>query len=219
MPKAGAPIAAVILDLDGVITDTAEHHYRAWRQLAEELGIPCPPDLKDRVRGVSRRRSLDIVLAGRAVDEKEAEELMARKNRYYQELIQGITPADLLPGAGELLAELRASGVKVAVATVSRNAEAVLARLGIRRQLDALVDGNAGVRSKPAPDLFLRAAALLEVPPGRCLVIEDAAAGIAGAKAAGMWAVGLGPKERFREVYPDLVLPSLAGVSWGGLQA
>ena len=207
-------IRAVIFDLDGVIVDTAEHHYLAWKQLAEELGIACPPDLKDRVRGISRMEALKILLGEAWPSYRDqAQELANRKDAYYRELIEGLGPQDLLPGVTEFLKDLKVNGVKVGVATVSRNGRTVLSRLGILDEFDAIVDGHSGARSKPAPDLFLYAAARLGVPPSECLVIEDAAAGIEGAKAAGMWAVGLGPKERFRAVRPDLVIPSLTGIT------
>lgn len=209
---------AVIFDLDGVIVNTAEHHYLAWSKVAEEMGIPFPRETrKDQIRGVSRRRSLDIMLDGREVAEDEAERLMARKDGYYRELIQEIRPHDMLPGVPELISDLRRNDVKVAVGTVSKNARAVLSRLGIAAEFDAVVDGHVSARSKPAPDLFLHAAAGLGIPPWECVVIEDAPAGIEAAEAAGMQSVALGPEERFREVKPDVVIPSLNGVKYEGI--
>ncbi len=208
-------IEAFIFDLDGVLTDTAEYHFRAWKRLADEEGIPFTRRENERLRGVSRRESLEILLSlkGREVTEEEAEEMMARKNRYYQELIEQITPEDLLPGAMELLGELRKAGIKIAVASASKNARTVLDHLGIMDHIDALSDGYSVTASKPAPDLFLHAAAQLGVPPERCVVVEDAAAGIRAARAAGMWSIALGPRERFRDVLPDLILPSLEGAT------
>jgi len=210
-------LKAVIFDLDGVIVDTAEHHYLAWRQLAEELGLPCPPERKDQVRGISRREALRIVIGRETSTEEEAETLMARKNSYYRQLVEKIGPHDLLPGVKAFLADLKRHGILIAVATVSQNARAVLSRLGILDELDALTDGFSTRRSKPAPDVFLHAAGQLGVPPTECLVIEDAAAGVEGAKAAGMWAIGLGPEERFRNTRPDFVLPTLEGMTYEGL--
>ena len=207
-------IKAVIFDLDGVIVDTAEHHYRAWKRLVEELGIPCPPERKDQVRGISRTEALKIVLAGRETSQEEAERLASLKDSYYREMIRTIGPSDLLPGVRVLLETLKKAGIGIAVATVSGNAETVLSRLGILDELDVLADGNSDARSKPAPDVFLYAAARLGIPPSEGLVIEDASAGIEGAKTGGMWAVALGPKERFYNVDPDLILPSLEGISY-----
>lgn len=210
-------IRAVIFDLDGVIVDTAEHHYRSWKRLAEELGIPCPPKCKDQVRGISRTEALKIVLAGREPSKEKAEQLTSRKDAYYREMIRTINPSDLLPGVRGLLNDLKKNGIGIAVATVSRNAKMVLSCLGILNELDVLVDGNSGARSKPAPDLLLYAAAQLGIPPSECLVIEDAPAGIEGAQTAGMWAVALGPSDRFYSIRPDLILPSLEGIPYEGL--
>lgn len=207
-------IAAVIFDLDGVLTDTAEYHFQAWKRLAAEEGISFTREDNELLRGVSRRQSLELLLKGRPVSEDRAQEMMARKNAYYQELIKQITPADLLPGVADLLAELRATGLKIAVASVSKNARTVLDGLRLWDQIDALSDGYSVARSKPAPDLCLHAAAQLSVPPSHCLVVEDAAAGIEAAHAAGMWALALGPAERFSQVRPDALLPSLEAVSW-----
>lgn len=207
-------VSAVVFDLDGVLTDTAEYHFLAWKRLADEVGIPFTRAQNEQLRGVSRRRSLEILLQERQIGEDEAQEMMARKNLHYQELIRRIAPADLLPGVAELLAELRARGVRIGVATVSKNAQAVLDGLRIWHHIDALADGYSVARSKPAPDLFLHVAALLQVPPSHCLVVEDAAAGIEAAHAAGMHTLALGPEERFADLEPEAILPSLSGASW-----
>ena len=205
-------IRAVILDLDGVVTDTAELHYQAWKRLADEEGIPFDRKVNEQLRGVSRQRSLQIILGDRKVPPERFNEMTERKNRYYQELLEGITPADLLPGALELLHELRRAGIKVAIGSASKNARAVVERLGLSGEIDALADGHCAERTKPAPDLFLAAAEMLGVPPHECLVVEDAAAGVTAALLAGMWAVGLGPTERVGHAHA--IFPSLDGVSW-----
>jgi len=201
-------IQAVIFDLDGVLTDTAEYHYRAWKRLADELGVPFDRQRNEALRGVSRRRSLELLLDGRPATEEEMEAWMARKNRYYQEYVGRLTPQDLLPGALDLLRACQQAGLKVAVASASRNARTVVERLGILPLLDALVDGHAASRPKPAPDLFLKAAEALGVPPEACVVVEDAAAGVEAARAAGMRTVGLGPAERVGAA--DLVVPDFS---------
>jgi len=205
-----AEIQAVIFDLDGVLTDTAELHFQAWKRLADEEGIPFTRENNEALRGVPRRRSLEILLGERRVSEERMQEMMERKNRYYRELIQRLTPADLLPGAAELLAELRQAGIKIAIASASKNARDVIARLGIAEQVDAIADGYSVERQKPAPDLFLHAAQQLGIPPEACVVVEDAAAGIEAAHAGGMRAIGIGPKERVGQA--EAVFPSLEGV-------
>ena len=190
------PFDAVIFDLDGVLTDTAEYHYRAWKRLADEEGLPFDRQTNEQLRGVSRQRSLEILLAGRKVTEEQFREMLDRKNQYYRELLHHLGPEDLLPGALPLVRALREAGVKVAIGTVSKNAPLIVERLGLDREVDLVADGHSVERSKPAPDIFLYAALHLGVPPERCVVVEDAAAGIDAALAAGMWAVGLGPAER-----------------------
>jgi kojibiose phosphorylase len=201
----------VIFDLDGVLTDTAEYHFQAWKQLADEEGIPFTREANEKLRGVSRRESLMMLLEGRTITDAQAEAWMERKNRNYRDMIKHVSPDDLLPGVRPLLGEICGAGLKIAVASASRNAPDVIAGLGIGDLLDAVVDGSRVSRAKPAPDLFLEAARELGVPPGRCLVMEDAAAGVEAARAAGMITVGLGPAERFKAA-PDLLLPDLDGV-------
>ena len=204
-------IRAIIFDLDGVLTDTAEAHFQAWKRLADEEGIPFTRQDNERLRGVPRRQSLELILGERRVSEEEMQALMERKNRYYREMIQRLTPADLLPGAAELLAELRQAGIKIAIASASKHARDVIRRLGIEEMVDAIADGYSVERQKPAPDLFLYAARQLGVPPEDCVVVEDAASGVEAARAAGMRVVGLGPPERVGQA--DAVFPSLEGVT------
>lgn len=205
------PFAAVIFDLDGVLTDTAEYHYQAWKRLADEEGLPFSREVNEALRGVSRRRSLEIILGGRQVPEERMQEMMARKNRYYREALTRLQPRDLLPGAVEIVQELRAAGIKVAIGSASKNARTVIERLGLADQVDLVADGYSASRTKPAPDLFLYAAIRLGLPPEHCVVVEDAAAGIDAALNAGMWAVGLGPEERVGHAH--VYFPSLEGVT------
>jgi beta-phosphoglucomutase len=203
-------VQAFIFDLDGVLTDTAEYHYRGWKRLADELGIPFTRKDNEALRGIPRRESLLMILKGRQYPEKQIFEMMARKNRYYLEFIRKVSPRDLLPGARELLEEIRAAGLKSALGSASRNAPEVVERLGLAPLLDAVSHGESVQRQKPAPDLFLHAADQLGVKPADAVVVEDAAAGIAAARAGGFHSVGLGPPERVGEA--DVVLPSLKGV-------
>jgi len=204
------PVRGFIFDLDGVLTDTAEFHYRAWQRLADEEGLPFDRAANEDLRGVSRRESLMLILGQRVYSEEQIQSMMARKNSYYLEAIATIAPKDLLPGARELLQEIRSAGLKSAVGSASKNAPQVLDRLGIRPLLDAVSDGNSVEHPKPAPDLFLHAAAQLGLPPAECVVVEDAAAGIEAALAGGFHTVGLGPRERVGKA--DVIFPSLEGV-------
>ncbi|RCJ23866.1 beta-phosphoglucomutase [Nostoc minutum NIES-26] len=210
-------IRGVIFDLDGVLTDTAEYHYLAWQKLADEEGIPFNRLANEALRGVSRRASLMLIVKDRQYSEAQIQEMMERKNRYYVELLKNITQNDLLPGAIALLDELRQAGIKTAIGSASKNARTVLQRLGIADKVDAIADGYSVQKPKPAPDLFLYAANQLGLEPAQSVVIEDAAAGIEAALAAGMWAVGLGPVERVGAAH--VVLPSLAGIKWADIQA
>lgn len=200
-------IRAFIFDLDGVLTDTAEQHFQAWKQLADEEGLSFSREENEALRGISRRESLNLLLKGRQIAEEQAQDWMERKNRYYLDRIRRLTSKDLLPGVWELLQEIRHAGLKIAVASASKNAAEVVTRLGIFPLIDVLVDGNSGARTKPAPDLFLLAARRLGEPPEACVVVEDAAAGIEAARAAGMRTIGLGPPKRVGAA--RLVLPSL----------
>jgi alpha,alpha-trehalose phosphorylase len=187
-------LEAVIFDLDGVITDTAEHHFRAWQRLAAEISLPFDRELNERLKGVSRMESLEIILehAGRTASLQDKVRLAERKNVYFRELIESITPADLLPGIGDLLAGLRARGVKTAIASMSHNVWDVVARLGIGSLIDLIVDPATLVKGKPDPEIFLAAAEGLGVRFEDCAGIEDARAGIQAIKAARMVAVGVG---------------------------
>ncbi|MCK4343072.1 MAG: beta-phosphoglucomutase [Phycisphaerae bacterium] len=191
-------VVAAIFDLDGVLTETTELHYRSWRVVADELDIPFDRRAYEEMRGLNRSNSLAILLRGQEgrFSEAEQQRLAERKNEEYLRLVAEMTPSDLFPGALELLHGLRARGVRVAVASSSRNAGRVVERLGIGPLLDVIVDANTAPRSKPDPQVFLVAAELLGVPPARCVVVEDAEAGVAAGVAAGMWVIGIGPAER-----------------------
>jgi beta-phosphoglucomutase len=204
-------IHGFIFDLDGVLTDTAEYHYRAWKRLADEEGIPFEREQNEALRGVSRRPSLELLLNGRTFPEAKMREMMERKNNYYVQSLQQITPADVLPGAQSLLAEIRAAGLKIAIGSASKNAREVTERLGIGPWIDALADGNSVVRTKPEPDLFVYAAGLLATPVAECVVVEDAEAGVEAGNTAGMRTVGLGPFARVGKA--TAVFPSLDGVT------
>ncbi|MBC7835491.1 MAG: beta-phosphoglucomutase [Phycisphaerales bacterium] len=200
---------AVIFDLDGVIVSTDELHYSAWKVIADAAGIPFDRTINQRLRGVSRERSLEIVLEGarRAFSERERASLCAQKNQLYVRSLQTLGPQSLLRGVARLLDELRGAGIRCAIASSSRNAATIVDRLELNECFAAVVGGGNVARTKPAPDLMLEAARLLGGAPGDCVVIEDAASGIAAAHAAGMAVVGVGQSEELR--CADLVVESL----------
>ena len=203
-------IRAFIFDLDGVITDTAEYHFRGWKRLADEEGLSFTREDNEHLRGIPRRESLMLILKDHVYPEEKIQEMMERKNSYYLAFIKEISPRDLLPGARELLEEIRAAGLKNALGSASKNAGEVIERLGIHSLFDAISDGHSVERQKPAPDLFLHAAQQLGLSPAECVIVEDAAAGIEAARAGGFRSVGLGPTERVGKA--DVIFPSLAGV-------
>lgn len=196
-------VQGVIFDLDGVIVTTDDCHYRAWKRMADEEGIPFDRQVNERLRGVSRMESLAILLerAGRAYTQAEQQAMAARKNGYYVELIGKLTPEAILPGAMDALRLLKARGVKVAIGSSSRNTPLILRQIGLQDAFDAVADGNAITRSKPDPEVFLLAARLLGLPPENCLVVEDADAGVEAAVAGGMKALGVGSAEANPKAY------------------
>ena len=200
---------AVIFDLDGVITDTAHYHYLAWKRLADSVDAPFDAAFNEQLKGVDRMGSLELILARapRTYTLDEKRKLADAKNGHYQELIATMTPDDLLPGALRALEDVRAAGLRIGLASVSRNAFTVLDRLGIRDRFDDVVDAATIANGKPHPEIFLTAAAHLGVEPRDCLGVEDAAAGVASIKDAGMVAVGVGsPDVLYRA---DRVIPSM----------
>ncbi|WP_239712848.1 beta-phosphoglucomutase [Paenibacillus sp. 19GGS1-52] len=201
---------AVIFDLDGVITDTAEFHFLAWKQLGEELGIEVDRELNEQLKGVSRLQSLERIIAAapeqRVLPTEELQRLAAKKNVHYTQLIQSVSPDDILPGIDTLIKELRIGGIKLAVGSASRNAQFVLERLELTGAFDYVVDAANIKYGKPDPETFIHAADYLNVPYEACIGIEDSAAGIEAIKRAGMFAVGIGSKESLRQA--DYLVPT-----------
>ena len=206
-------VRAVIFDLDGVLTDTATLHYQSWKRLADEIGVPFDESVNQRLKGIDRSSSLDIILerATRRFAPEERRALTDRKNQYFKGQIAGFTPAQLFPGARELLLDLRARRIRTALASASHNASALIDRLGIADLFDHVVDAASIARGKPAPDIFWAAAAALGVAPNACVGIEDAVAGVEAIKAAGMFAVGIGDAKSLGAA--DLVVPDIAALS------
>jgi beta-phosphoglucomutase len=189
------PPAALILDLDGVVTDTASQHETAWRTVLEDRGLPFDATAYERTRGRSRPDSLRVLLGDREVDPATFDGMLAEKNVRYVDALETLTLRDLLPGIIDLLLEAEARHWKVGIGSSSHNAALVLDRIGVTDLFDAIADGSAGA-PKPAPDIFLAAARMMGVEPAACVVVEDAGSGVDAAIAAGMRVIGVGPEGR-----------------------
>ncbi|MGF7216292.1 beta-phosphoglucomutase [Spirosoma lacussanchae] len=203
------PIKAFLFDLDGVIVDTAVYHYQAWKRLANELGFDISEEFNERLKGVSRTESLDIILAhgGLTLPDEEKLELASQKNNWYLDLVSRMTAEDILPGVATFFSQVRKAGLQTALGSVSKNAPLILERIGMSDVFDAVIDGNKISKGKPDPEVFTRGAAELEVRPAECVVFEDAVAGVEAGKRGGMFVVGLGSPEVLAQA--DLVAPSL----------
>ena len=187
-------IKAIIFDLDGVLISTDELLYRAWKALADRLGVPFDRAQNDRCRGISRMDSLEIVLERSPVKYtlREKEAFAAEKNENYRSMLASLTESDVPEGVLPTLALLKKRGYSLALASASKNAPLILERTGLGAYLDAVADGNCVTRSKPDPEVFLVAAEKLGIAPGECAAVDDALAGVEAARAAGMLAVGYG---------------------------
>ena len=185
---------AFIFDLDGVIVSTDSLHYRAWKALADSEGIYFDEEINNRLRGVSRMESLEIILerATRNYTQEEKVAMAEKKNGIYRELLQVLTPADRLEGVSETLDALRGMGYKLAIGSSSKNTPVILEKIGYGGYFDAISDGNNITNSKPDPEVFLKAAQFLDLEPSECYVVEDAEAGISAAKSGGFTAIGVG---------------------------
>ncbi|MBN8813598.1 MULTISPECIES: beta-phosphoglucomutase [unclassified Sphingomonas] len=201
-------LKGVAFDLDGVLTDTARAHYRAWKKLADSLGIPFDEERNEALKGVDRMGSLALILGDRpAYDLTERQRLAARKNDWYLEEIAHFGPADLFPGARAALEQCRAAGLGIALASASRNAPLLIARMQVADLFDAVIDPASLAAGKPAPDIFLAAAAVLGVDPAAMLGVEDAPAGVQAIHAAGMKALGVGTRAALPDV--DWIIPAI----------
>ncbi|OAB35704.1 beta-phosphoglucomutase [Paenibacillus macquariensis subsp. defensor] len=215
-------IKAVLFDMDGVITDTAEYHYVAWKQLAEQLDIEIDKEFNEQLKGVSRMESLERILHhGNRQNDLTTEEkvvLATQKNEQYVKLLDNVTPKDVYPGIRELLLELRAADVRAVVASASKNAPQILKSLKLTEFFDYVVNPDEVDYGKPAPDIFLRGAEVVGVAPEYCVGIEDAQAGIEAIKAANMFAVGIGEEDILKPSGANIVLSSTGTLSWTFLQ-
>lgn len=206
-------IGGLIFDLDGVIVDTSEFHYQAWKRLAAELGIAFTRDDNEKLKGLSRLESLDTILSlanpynhqtGVAAQSRKIE-LAKRKNSWYLEFVRNLAPDDILPGVENFLVECRQSGIKTAIASSSKNAKAVIDSLAISHLFDCIVDGTRVAKAKPNPQIFLIAVKKLNEKPGSCIILEDALAGVEAARLARIRCIGIAPEPALLPA--DLVIP------------
>jgi beta-phosphoglucomutase len=190
-------IKACIFDLDGVIVDTAKYHYMAWKKLADQLNIPFNEKDNERLKGVSRMKSLEIILdlGNLNLSLEEKEELAQKKNNWYVEYISKMDKSELLPGVEKFIKILKSKGIKIAIASASKNTKLILERLNFEDVFDAVIDGTMISNAKPNPEIFLTASNYLSLKPEECVVFEDAVAGIQAAKRAGMKVIGVGEEE------------------------
>jgi len=206
-------IKAFIFDLDGVIVDTAKYHYLAWKDLANGLGFEFTEHDNERLKGVSRVRSLEILLeiGGIDMDEQTKEEIATRKNNQYVGLISKMTSQEILPGVTDFLQSAKDAGLKIVLGSASKNAPLILEKIEVGHFFDVIIDGNKVTRAKPDPEVFLKGAVAVNANPAECIVFEDALAGIEAAKNAGMIAVGVGNPKIL--VGADAVIRGFSGLT------
>ena len=210
-------IQAFIFDLDGVLTDTAEFHFIAWQAIAHKLGLAFTREDNEALKGVDRIGSLELILdqGGLVITKAIFEQLLVEKNQHYLTLINDINPANLFPGVLECFVALKAAGIKIGLASASKNAAFVVDKLGIAGLFDFIGDANMVANSKPAPDIFLSVAQGLAIPPEACIGVEDAVAGVSAIKAAGMYAVGIGEQSLLTRA--DIVFATTAELDMASL--
>lgn len=211
-------IRACIFDLDGVITDTARHHFASWNKIAAKLGFELTEWHNEQLKGVSRTESLERILnwAGQQISNEEKKSMLELKNDYYLHGIQNLSATDVLPGIHSFLAELKRKSIKTAIGSSSKNARLILGKIGLGEAFEVISDGNSVARTKPHPDVFEHAAQLLNEDPAYCVVFEDAPSGVDAALAAGMRVVGVGDAKTLDKAHICLI--SLEGVSLQFLQ-
>jgi beta-phosphoglucomutase len=210
---------ACIFDLDGVLVDTAVYHYKAWKQLANSLGFDFTQLQNEQLKGVNRMRSLEMILdwGGMQKSAEEKEELASLKNSWYVAMINKMTTDEVLPGSLALLTELKSSGIKIALGSASKNSSIILQRTNLAHFFDAIVDGNSVTTSKPDPEVFLKAAEMLNTEPENCIVFEDAQAGVMAALAGNMKVIGIGDEEHLKETH--LIAKDLSEITLGKILA
>lgn len=210
-------IKGCIFDLDGVVVDTAKYHYIAWKALASELGFDFSEKDNERLKGVSRLRSLEILLeiGGLQIEENKKAELASKKNKIYLEYINKMTPEEILPGVHVFLTELRSKNIKIALGSASKNAMFILEKLQLKHFFDEVVDGNMVSNAKPDPEVFVKGANLLDISPTECVVFEDAESGVEAALKGGMKCIGVGDPDILHQAHA--VIPGFKDFNYNHL--
>lgn len=208
----GNTYKGLIFDLDGVLVDTAKYHYLAWKALAQRFGIHFTEGDNEKLKGVSRQASLEIILdiGGIVMDASQKKECCDEKNEMYLSYIRGLKKSEIFPGVHQFLEDARANGYKIALGSASQNARLILERLELTGLFDAVVDGNLISNAKPDPEVFIKGSTALGVVPTRCIVFEDSVAGLIAAHRGGMKAVGIGNEKL--KAYGDMVIPGFEAV-------
>ena len=201
-------IQAFIFDLDGVIVDTAKYHFQAWNRLAKSLGFEITEEENERLKGVSRMESLELILelGGIKKSQDEKELLAEKKNKWYLEYIHNLKKSEILPGIEDLLEDLQDKGIKIALGSASKNSRPILERIGLVPYFDVIVDGNMTTKSKPDPEVFLKGAEMLGLAPANCVVIEDSIKGVEAANLGGFKSVAIGDEPELQ--IADIVYPN-----------
>ena len=213
-------ILGCLFDLDGVIVDTANHHYVAWKSLADELAIPFSEEDNESLKGLSRLDSLECILrlGNLEVSSNKQIELMEKKNQLYLQIIDAIGPDDILPGVKELMLELKNKGIGICLGSSSKNAISILKRIDIFDLFDGIVDGRNLTLSKPDPEVFIKGSKILGLTPSECIVFEDAESGIEAALSGGFFALGIGAEGSLKRAHAnvqdlsDVTLEKLQGL-------
>ena len=206
-----------IFDLDGVIVDTAKYHFQAWQRLAGEIGVDFTEEENEKLKGVSRMRSLEIILemGGVKANEEEMLELATRKNSWFVEFLNNMSPDEVFPGVIEFLDQLKSQGIKIALGSASKNAQRALQNIEMVEKFEIIVDGTMVSKAKPDPEVFITAANGLGLSPHDCIVFEDAVAGVQAAHNGGMKCIGVGDPQILNEA--DIVISTFENLSWDEL--
>lgn len=208
-------IKACIFDLDGVICDTAKYHFRAWRKLANELGFDFTEEENEKLKGVSRVESLNLILKWGGIEEHDEEVKTAmadKKNGWYLDYILHMTPDETLPGVKNFLDDLKKQGIKIVLGSASKNSVTILEKIGLLSYFEAIIDGNKTTRSKPDPEVFLLGAEAVGCNPTECIVFEDAVKGVEAALAGGFYTVGVGSSDVLEDAH--IVIPGFEYIDY-----